>query len=206
MTAGVGCETPCNTLAMAHTVTSIAIRPESPDDGDAIRHLVAAAFGRDGEAELVERIRASPEYVPEMALVAEVGGEVVGHVMVSHAVIRNDGGDRRISMLSPLAVHPEHQRSGIGSALVRASLSVADSLGEPLVVLEGDPAYYGRLGFEHVDRLRHRDPPAGLGTTRGGPGRAAVIVRPRRSGAPGDGRLPGGVRRFGVGDPPGWCA
>ena len=133
---------------MAHTVTSIAIRPESPDDGDAIRHLVAAAFGRDGEAELVERIRASPEYVPEMALVAEVGGEVVGHVMVSHAVIRNDGGDRRISMLSPLAVHPEHQRSGIGSALVRASLSVADSLGEPLVVLEGDPAYYGRLGFE----------------------------------------------------------
>ena len=140
MTAGVGCEKPCNTLAMAHTVTSMAIRPESPDDGDAIRHLVAAAFGRDGEAELVERIRASPEYVPEMALVAEVGGEVVGHVMVSHAVIRNDGGDRRISMLSPLAVHPEHQRSGIGSALVRASLSVADSLGEP--------AYYGRLGFE----------------------------------------------------------
>ena len=150
MTTGVGCETPCNTPAMAHTVTSIAIRPESPDDGDAIRHLVAAAFGRDGEAELVERIRASPEYVPEMALVAEVGGEVVGHVMVSHAVIRNDGGDRRISMLSPVAVHPEHQRSGIGSALVRASLSVADSLGEPLVVLEGDPAYYGRLGFEHA--------------------------------------------------------
>ena len=134
---------------MAHTVTSMAIRPESPDDDDAVRHLVAAAFGRDGEARLVERIRASPEYVPEMALVAEVGGEIVGHVMVSHAVIRNDDGDRRISMLSPLAVHPEHQRSGIGSALVRASLSVTDALGEPLVVLEGDPAYYGRLGFEH---------------------------------------------------------
>ena len=103
--------------------------------------MVAAAFGRDGEAQLVDRIRASPGYVAEMALVAEVGDEVVGHVMVSHAVVRNEGGDRRISTLSPLAVHPGHQRSGIGSALVRASLSVADALGEPLVVLEGDPAY-----------------------------------------------------------------
>ncbi|HZB71594.1 MAG TPA: N-acetyltransferase [Acidimicrobiales bacterium] len=126
---------------MAPRIPSVAIRPESPDDTDAIRHVVAAAFGRDGEAQLVDRIRASPGYVAEMALVAEVGGEVVGHVMVSHAVVRNEGGDRRISMLSPLAVHPGHQRSGIGSALVRASLSVADALGEPLVVLEGDPAY-----------------------------------------------------------------
>ena len=141
MTAAVGCQEPCNTRAMAPRIPSVAIRPESPDDTDAIRHVVAAAFGRDGEAQLVDRIRASPGYVAEMALVAEVGGEVVGHVMVSHAVVRNEGGDRRISMLSPLAVHPGHQRSGIGSALVRASLSVADALGEPLVVLEGDPAY-----------------------------------------------------------------
>jgi putative acetyltransferase len=131
---------------------SVVIRPESPDDHGAIRRLVAAAFESDVEAELVDRIRASPEYVPEMALVAEVAGEIVGHVMVSHAVIRNDDGDRRISMLSPLAVQPEHQRSGIGRSLVRASLSVAEARGEPLVILEGSPAYYGRLGFEHSVR------------------------------------------------------
>ena len=128
---------------------SLVIRPESRHDLGAIRHVVAAAFGSEAEADLVDRIRASPDYVPEMALVAEVDGEVVGHVMVSNAVIRNEYGDRQISMLSPLAVLPGFQRAGIGGALVRASLAVAEAHGEPVVILEGSPAYYGRLGFEH---------------------------------------------------------
>lgn len=128
------------------------IRPESTVDHDAIRRVVSAAFGSPVEAQLVDRIRASPEYVPEMALVAEVDGEVVGHVMISHAALRHREGVRRISMLSPLAVLPERQRSGIGTALVRAALDVAEARGELLVVLEGSPTYYGRLGFEHSVR------------------------------------------------------
>jgi putative acetyltransferase len=128
----------------------LVIRPESSDDHDAIRRVVTAAFGSETEARLVDRIRASPEYVPEMALVAEIDGEVVGHVMISHALIRNDGGDRRISMLSPLAVLPDRQRAGIGRALVDAAVGIAERHGEPLVVLEGSPAYYGRLGFEYA--------------------------------------------------------
>jgi putative acetyltransferase len=127
----------------------VVIRPELCRDHDAIRRLVAAAFESEAEALLVDRIRASGEYVPEMALVAEADGEIVGHVMISHAVIRSAGGDRRIVMLSPLAVLPEYQGRGIGSALVRSSVGVADERGEPLVVLEGSPVYYGRLGFEH---------------------------------------------------------
>ncbi len=67
----------------------MVIRPESADDHEAIRRLVAAAFGSEAEALLVDRIRASPEYVPEMALVAEIGDELAGHVMISDAVIRN---------------------------------------------------------------------------------------------------------------------
>ena len=84
-----------------------------------------------------------------MALVAEVDGEVVGHVMVSNAVLRSNDSDRQISMLSPLAVRPDRQKAGIGHALVSAALAVADERGEPLVVVEGSPAYYGRFGFEH---------------------------------------------------------
>ena len=133
---------------MASSPEPLVIRPESPADHDAISQVVAAAFGSQTEADLVDRIRASPEYVPEMALVAERAGEIVGHVMISHAVIHNDDGDRRIAMLSPLAVDPDHQRSGVGRALVEHSLRLADSRGEPVVILEGSPAYYGPLGFE----------------------------------------------------------
>lgn len=124
------------------------IRPESRGDHAAIRRVVAAAFGSPAEADLVERIRAAPEYVAEMALVAVLDDALVGHVMISHARLRHVGGERTISTLSPLAVRPDRQRSGIGSALVRAVLDVADERGEHLVVVEGSPHYYGRLGFE----------------------------------------------------------
>lgn len=134
---------------MTNNLTPFVIRPESPADYDAIRRLVAAAFESEAEALLVDRIRASGDYVPEMALVAEADREIVGQVMISHAVIRSAQGDRRIVMLAPLAVVPEHHRRGIGSALVRSAVRVADERHEPLVVLEGSPMYYGRLGFEH---------------------------------------------------------
>lgn len=132
--------------------TTLVIRPEGTEDHGPIRLLVAAAFGSDMEAQLVDRIRASPEYVAELALVAVVEDEIAGHVMISHAELRSDVGDRRISMLSPLAVRPDLQRSGIGSALVRDATSIADERGEPLIVLEGSPTYYGRLGFEPAER------------------------------------------------------
>lgn len=130
---------------------STRIRPESLDDHAAIRQLVTAAFGSAVEADLVDRIRASTEYVAEWALVAEDDGGIVGHVMVSHAILRNADDEREISMLSPLAVLPDRQRSGIGSALVHAVLDAANERGEPLVVLEGNPIFYGRLGFEHSE-------------------------------------------------------
>jgi putative acetyltransferase len=68
--------------------------------------------------------------------------------MTSGARIRHFTGERRIVMLSPLAVEPGHQGAGIGGALVRAVTTIASELGEPLVVLEGSPRYYARFGFE----------------------------------------------------------
>lgn len=72
--------------------------------------------------------------------------------MVSTATLRHDAGARRVAMLSPLAVSPQHQRRGVGRVLVERVVSAAEALGEPLVVLEGDPAYYGPLGFEPADK------------------------------------------------------
>ena len=132
--------------------TGFSIRAETPADHGAIHQVVAAAFGSEAEADLIDRIRTSPEYVAAMALVAVSEGEVVGHVMVSGATLRHGEGERAIAMLSPLAVRPDRQRSGVGAALVEAVVEIADQRGEPLVVLEGSPRYYGRLGFEPSQR------------------------------------------------------
>ncbi|MEZ5228284.1 MAG: GNAT family N-acetyltransferase [Acidimicrobiales bacterium] len=91
-----------------------------------------------------------------MALVAELEGEIVGHVMISGARLHHSEGDRSIALLSPLAVAPDRHKSRIGAALVEAVVAVADQRGVPMVVLEGDPGYYGRMGFE---------PSAGYGIT-----------------------------------------
>jgi putative acetyltransferase len=125
------------------------IEPEQPADHPAVRAVLRAAFvEQPSVAELVELIRASPEFVPELALVARVDGTVAGFVLLSHAELVDDCGVRhRILTLSPLAVAPALHGRGVGSALVLAGLREAERLGEQLVLLEGSPQYYPRFGF-----------------------------------------------------------
>ena len=123
------------------------VRLEKQNDFPTIDEVVRAAFESVVERELVRLTRGSPNYVPELAFVAEVDGCVVGHVMLSYVEL-DDGVDRhRVLSLAPLAVAPEFQRRGIGGTLIRAALEAADRRGEPLVVLEGSPTYYPRFGF-----------------------------------------------------------
>jgi putative acetyltransferase len=134
----------------------MVLEPERPADHAAIRAVVRDAFvDHPAVAELVDLIRASPEYVSELALVARVDGAVAGFVMLSHAELVSDSGEQhRVLTLSPLAVAPAVQGRGIGSALVRAGLAEAGQRrGEPLVVLEGSPRYYPRFGFRDCREL-----------------------------------------------------
>ena len=118
-------------------------------DHAAVGEVLRRAFAHQpGVADMVAAIRVSPRYRAGLALVARVGPRVVGFVMLSGTDLVDDAGTRReVLTLTPLAVAPEYERHGIGSALVRAALKEADRRGEPLVVLEGSPRYYGRLGF-----------------------------------------------------------
>ena len=127
----------------------LEIRVECNADHPSVSTVVAAAFGSPEEARLVEAVRASAKFVPELSLVADVDGQIVGHVMISYATIRDAKAQHRIAVLAPLAVAPGFQRRGMGSALVRRVTARADERGEPLVVLQGSPVFYGRLGFEY---------------------------------------------------------
>lgn len=123
------------------------IRPERPDDHDAVRRVVAAAFVDEPEVvDLVDGLRASAQL--RASLVAEVDGAVVGHVMLSRGWVDSEERLVDVLVLSPLAVSPEHQGRGLGGELVTAAVATATELGAPAVFLEGDPGYYRRLGFE----------------------------------------------------------
>jgi len=140
---------PDRAMARHEPPAELEIRTESLADRPAVLAVVAAAFRSAVEAKLVESIHTSPEFLPELSLIGNIGGQVVGHVMISYATIRDGDKDKPIALLAPLAVAPDFQRRGIGSALVTEVTRRADDRGEPLVVLEGSPVFYGRLGFEY---------------------------------------------------------
>lgn len=133
------------------------MRAERPDDVPAIRAAHTGAFGRPDEAELVDALRRDPAaWDPDRSLVAEVDGDVVGHVLLTRvAVTTADGVRSPVLALAPLGVRPEFQRRGVGTALVSGALAVAGLL--PVVVL-GDPAYYGRFGFADATPAGIRPP------------------------------------------------
>lgn len=143
------------------------IRRERPEDVAGIRAVTAAAFtevehsapsveadGAPGEATLVGWLREDAGWVPELSMVAELDGELVGHVVCT----RGELAGRPALGLGPLSVSPATQRSGVGSALMHAVLGAADALGEPVVVLLGSPAYYGRFGFVPASTLGIKAP------------------------------------------------
>jgi putative acetyltransferase len=130
----------------------VIVRNESQEHFESIAHVVRAAFVDEPEVvSLVELLRASPGYVPDLALVAEDDDEVIGHVMFTESTV--GGSDATILILSPLAVRPDRHRQGVGSALVRDGLRRAEKHGAPLVIVEGDPRYYSRFGFRRASEL-----------------------------------------------------
>lgn len=128
-----------------------SIRPELPIDLDQIHEVHRAAFRGPAEAELVDAVRASAGFIPELSLVAVADDEsVLGHIMLSLVGFdpdREDAPRHDVLALAPLAVLPPHWDRGIGSALMMASLSVADLRDEPFVAVLGAPSFYDRFGF-----------------------------------------------------------
>lgn len=113
-----------------------------------MRDVVSRAFAHhDVVADLVEALQDARAGQDGLSYVAETDGQLVGHVLLTKSWL--DAPERLVDVLvlSPLGVVPEHQRRGIGGRLVQHALEQAEQFGAPAVFLEGDPAYYSRLGF-----------------------------------------------------------
>ena len=125
---------------------SFEVRREIEADHVAVRDVLVRAFESDGESRLVDALRGQTD--PQVSLVAvDPTGGVIGHILFTPVAIRGSERSSRAIGLAPMAVLPEHQRGGVGSALIRAGLAACAALGERVVVVLGHPDYYPRFGF-----------------------------------------------------------
>ena len=134
----------------------MSVRTATVADQDRILDIVREAFrGGDDEVRIVNDVRRLGAALPDLELVATSEDMVVGHVLASRARL----GGRAVAAVAPLAVHPDWQGRGFGSALMTELIDRADRQGWRLLALLGNPAYYGRFGFEPAAPLGIVYPP-----------------------------------------------
>jgi len=139
----------------------VIVREQQAADYEAIRHVYAEAFRSPRfrraqnsgslapEVGLFEALWKAGDVIPEFSYTALTDGEVVGHVTASRATVAT----HPVVAVGPIGVLPNHQGTGIGSALMDALLAAADAADVPLVVLLGAPQYYSRFGFRPATEL-----------------------------------------------------
>lgn len=129
------------------------VRTERPEDYSEIYELVKIAFqtakvSNGKEQDFVNYLRASKDYVSQLALVVEENSKIIGQIMFTTTFIRSGDKKYQILLLAPVAVLVEHRGKGIGASLIIEGMKRAKDLGYQAVILVGDPAFYCRFGFK----------------------------------------------------------
>jgi putative acetyltransferase len=141
----------------------IKIRQESAADSAEVLEVIRLAFGRSAESQLVEKFRQNPNYIPELSLVAEYEGHVIGHILFFPIEVKVDNEALQTLVLAPLSVHPIYQRRGVGGELAKAGLATVKQRGYPSVLVLGHPNYYPRFGFRRASewglKMKEANPP-----------------------------------------------
>lgn len=136
----------------------VEIRPERAEDFRTVEELTRDAFWNvyvPGAQEhfVLHQLRKSPAFMPELDLVAEKAGQIVGHIIYTRARLKGEAGEYEILTFGPVSVDPAWQGQGLGAALIEYSLQRAADLGHKGVVIYGHPDYYRRFGFENSRRF-----------------------------------------------------
>jgi predicted N-acetyltransferase YhbS len=127
------------------------IRQEQKSDHKKVYEINKQAFDQENESKLIEKIRVGEGFVPELSLVAELDGEIVGHILLSKIKIVGEAEYESLA-LGPMAVVPKLQRQGIGGKLVNTGLEIAKKLGFESVIVVGHKDYYPKFGFEKASK------------------------------------------------------
>lgn len=133
------------------------IRQEENRDFDSVFDLIEKAFKDEKfsdhkEQFLVERLRKSKAFIPELSIVAEIEGEIVGYILVTKLKIKNTTSEFKSLALAPVSVLPEFQGKEIGSKLIIESHKKAKELGYKSIVLLGHEKYYPKFGYKQADK------------------------------------------------------
>jgi putative acetyltransferase len=129
----------------------VHIRPETKEDIGKIWQVHASAFDTEAEANLVDNLRKSA--APLISLVAEANKKIVGHILFSPITLSGKSKEVKIAGLAPMAVMPDYQKQGIGTALVKKGLKHCKSKGYQAAVVLGHPDYYPKFGFVPSSRF-----------------------------------------------------
>lgn len=141
----------------------IIIRKENKEDYSIVENLIKEAFENEEYSDhkehfLVSRLRKCESFIPELSLVAEYDGLIVGHILITKLIIKNENEIFHSLALAPVSVKKEFQNKGIGSKLILKSHKIAKELGYKSIILLGHKDYYPRFGYEPTIKYNIKSP------------------------------------------------
>ena len=134
------------------TIHNVLVRQELPSDFSSVFSIHEQAFARTFEADLVNRLRRSKAFVPELSLVALKDKVLAGHILFTKIKIKNKDVEHLSLAMAPVSVLPDFQNKGIGMALIRRGLDKATELGFTSVIVLGHEHYYPKFGFSPAEK------------------------------------------------------
>ena len=134
-------------------LNELSLRQEIPQDREEVNELIRQAFtksdlGYDGEAELVDRLRSSEEFIPELSLIAKNNEKILGYILLTKIHIKSKHHTEASLALAPVCVLPSAQNKGIGAALIQKAHEIAQEMAYKSVILIGHANYYPRFGYK----------------------------------------------------------